>query len=236
MREPMRLSPILALVAVALGAGCTSSTPDAGNGSAVAGTGSAPVAPPRVPPKGAPDDSSPPVDITNDPAAQPCTGKPGELYALTVKKLTTEDDVPLCRFAGKVLMIVNVASHCGYTPQYAPLQALYAKYAAQGFYVLGFPSRSFDQEFSDAKDVSEFCTNEYKITFPMFGIANVNAPDQQPVYTWLKAQPGFDADIPWNFEKWLITRQGKVAKRIDYTTSPDAPEVAAAIESELSKP
>lgn len=85
-----------------------------------------------------------------------------------------------------------MASHCGYTPQYTPLQALYEKYNAQKFYVLGFPSDSFNQESEDEKEISKFCTDTYKITFPMFAIGDVNGPGEQPVYTWLKSQPAQD--------------------------------------------
>jgi glutathione peroxidase len=238
MRASMNTSIFLALSLISVAAaasGCSAASTDtAADPAKPAATQATPGAP-AVPPKGEPDDPAP-VDVTTDPNAKPCTGKPGELYALSATKLTEGSDVPLCRFDGSVLMIVNVASHCGYTPQYAPLQALYAKYRAKGFYVLGFPSKSFNQESASDADVSAFCTNEYKITFPMFTIANVNAPNEQPVYTWLKGQPGFDADIPWNFEKWIITRHGKVAQRIAYTTSPDEPEVVSAIEAELAKP
>jgi len=187
------------------------------------------------PPKGGPD-NPPVVDPTDDPNAAPCSGKAGELYALSARPLSATADIPLCRFDGKVLLVVNVASHCGSTPQYAPLQAIYDKYRAQGFYVLGFPSKTFNQEFSDDKDVSAFCTSEYKITFPMFSIANVNAPAEQPVYTWLKGQPGYAEDVAWNFEKFLVSRHGKVVKRILTGTTPDDPEVTGAIEAELAKP
>ena len=97
----------------------------------------------------------------------------------SAKKLTVGDDVPLCRFDGNVLLIVNVASHCGNTPQYAPLQALYEKYRAQGFYILGFPSPQFgSQEFANEADVTAFCTSTYHITFPMFAIGDVNGAEQ----------------------------------------------------------
>lgn len=187
------------------------------------------------PPKGAPDDPAA-VDPTDDPNAAPCSGKPGELYALSARPLSAATDIPLCRFDGKVLLVVNVASSCGYTPQYAPLQAIYDKYRAQGFYVLGFPSKTFNQELAGDKDVSAFCTSEYKITFPMFTIGNVNAPMEQPVYTWLKGQPGYADDVGWNFEKFLVSRHGKVVKRIVSATDPDDPLVIDAIEAELAKP
>lgn len=197
----------------------------------------------KAPPPDTQDDASSgstPVDPTNDPHAPACTGAPGTLYAITPTSLAGAS-VPLCRFKGNVLLVVNTASHCGYTPQYAPLESQYEKYRPQGFYVLGFPSGSFNQEFADAGDVSTFCTTEYHITFPMFSIANVNAPDEEPVYTWLKAQwhpthTDQPEDVQWNFEKYLVGRDGKVVARFMTATTPDDPSVTAAIEAELAKP
>src|SRR4051794_32722186 len=165
----------LALVAV----GCSSNSTSArgSGGTTPAGTATTP-GKPKVPGDSTvdPPASGPaPYDPTTDPKAQPCTGNPGELYALSAKKLTAGDDIPLCRFKGQVMLIVNTASMCGNTPQYAPLQALYQKYGSQGFYVLGFPSPQFGgQEYSTDMEVTAFCTTEYKITFPMFKIGDVN--------------------------------------------------------------
>lgn len=224
-------------------AGCSTASSDptpAANAGTGTGGGTTPT--PKVPPKGAPEDPAP-VDPTNDPALGPCTGTPGQLNALVPKKLTLGDDVPLCKFDGNVLLIVNVASHCGNTPQYAPLEALYQKYRAQGFYVLGFPSPQFGaQEFTNEADVTAFCTSTYNITFPMFAIGDVNGPNMQPVYTWIHSQPGgppapdgYDRDVQWNFEKYLIDRHGKIVQRIENGTSPDDPTVVTAIEAELAK-
>lgn len=210
---------------------CTSETtqPTSQNG------GGAPLAPPPPPATSTPVDPAPSV-VPDWPTGTSCTGGPGELYALSATRLFENDSYPLCAFKGKVLLIVNGASSCGYTPQYEPLQkTLYAKYKPQGFYVLAFPSKSFNQEYDTAAEISANCTSKYGITFPMFAVANVNAPNEQPVYTWLKSQPGATGDIPWNFEKFLVSREGKVVKRINYATSPDAPEVIAAIEAELAK-
>lgn len=205
---------------------------------------------PSAPPTGTPADP-PPVDPTTDPNAKPCTGTPGQLDALSAKKLTYGDDVPLCKFDGNVLMIVNVASHCGNTPQYAPLQTLYDKYRAQGFYILGFPSPQFGaQEFTNEMDVTAFCTSTYHITFPMFAIGDVNGAAVQPVYKWIHAQPGtasyppppagtaptgYDRDVQWNFEKFIVSRHGQIVLRVENGTYPDDPNVVAAIEAELAK-
>ena len=230
MRDSWPVSAVI--VAVIACNGCTSTSSNDSR--------AVPESPPtKIPPPVGTTDP-PPTDPTNDPDAGSCSGIAGELSALTVQSLTG-DVVPLCRFKGNVLLIVNVASQCGYTPQYAPLQTQYDKYRASGFYVLGFPSRSFNQEFADAGDVSTFCTNTYHITFPMFAIANVNAPDEQPVYGWLKGQwhPTHSTetvDVQWNFEKYLVSRDGKVTNRFLTAITPDDPTVIAAVEAELAKP
>jgi glutathione peroxidase len=169
------------------------------------------------------------------PAGCEAPAKEGEFYALSAESLEQLDPIPMCAYRGKVVMVVNVASKCGYTPQYAPLQKLYDKYREQGFTVLGFPCAQFaDQEFQDDKEISEFCTETYGITFPMFSRIDVNGPKQHPVYAWLKAQPGGAGDIPWNFTKFLIGRDGKLLKRIPTATNPDAPEVVKLIEEALA--
>jgi glutathione peroxidase len=163
--------------------------------------------------------------------------KAGQIYALAARDLADIEDVSMCQYRGKVMFIFNGASNCGNTPQYKPLQALHAKYEAQGLSVLGFPCNQFGgQEPGTGADISTFCTNEYGIKFPIFGKIDVNGPATHPIYKWLKAQPGMAADVAWNFEKFLISREGKVVKRFANGLSPDAPEVTAAIEAELAKP
>ncbi len=224
-----------------LAAGCSVSSSQPSDGTAQPSPGGTTAKPRPTAPVDDPVVQKP-VDPTNDPNAKPCTGAPGSLYALSAKKLTVGDDIPLCRFEGSVMLLVNVASHCGNTPQYAPLQALYEKYRAQGFYILGFPSPQFGgQEFEDEKDVTAFCTSEYKITFPMFSIGDVNGANKQPVYAWVHSQPGgpppdgYARDVQWNFEKYLVDRHGKIVQRVENGTSPDDPAVTAAIEAEIAK-
>jgi glutathione peroxidase len=169
------------------------------------------------------------------PAGCEIPAKEGEFYALSAESLEQLDPIPMCAYRGKVVMVVNVASKCGFTPQYAPLQKLYDDYREQGFVVLGFPCAQFaDQEFEDDKEISEFCTETYGITFPMFSRIDVNGPQQHPIYAWLKAQPGGAGDIPWNFTKFLLGRDGKLLKRIPTATNPDAPEVIKLIEEALA--
>lgn len=146
------------------------------------------------------------------------------------------DTVDLRHFAGKVLLLVNVASECGFTPQYAGLQALHERYDAQGFAVLGFPCNQFGaQEPESAQAISRFCTEKYAITFPMFDKVDVNGPDAIPLYRWLKAQKSGilgSSSIKWNFTKFLVGRDGKVLSRYGPTTKPEA--LAKAIEAALA--
>ncbi|MBX3222073.1 MAG: glutathione peroxidase [Labilithrix sp.] len=231
----MRRARLVPLLAVCLAAfACTPS-----ESPAPAGTGSD--APSSGKPK--PPDTGPADVDDEEPAPAACTGAAGELYALSVTKLALSDEVKLCTKKGSVLLIVNGASHCGYTVQYEPLQALYAKYKDQKFEVLAFPSKSFNQEKDTDAEVSDFCTDKYKITFPLFTIAPVVDNDAtgekaQPVYQWLRQQPGMEAPVPWNFEKFLISRDGKAVKRFAYTMNPDPavdPTIDDAIKAELAK-
>lgn len=241
MLTPKSMLLVAVTAVVASVAACNSGATDPGPASGTPAPGGSTAAIPAAPPTGSPADPAP-VDPSNDPTAKPCTGTPGQLDALSAKKLTVGDNVPLCNFDGNVLMIVNVASHCGNTPQYAPLQALYDKYRAQGFYILGFPSPQFGaQEFTNETDVTAFCTSTYHITFPMFSIGDVNGANMQPVYKWIHAQPGGPApdgyarDVQWNFEKFIISRHGQIVTRVENGTFPDDPAVVAVLEGELAK-
>lgn len=148
-------------------------------------------------------------------------------------------DVKLSKYKGKVLMIVNTASKCGYTPQYEGLQATYEKYKDRGFVALGFPANNFGgQEPGTEAEIKEFCTSKYKVTFPMFAKISVKGDDQAPLFKFLtspETNPGFDGDIKWNFNKFLVDRKGKVVARFDSKVKPDGPEIAAAIEKYLGE-
>ena len=147
--------------------------------------------------------------------------------------------VDLSKYKGEVVLIVNVASKCGLMPQYEQLEAVYKKYKGKGFEVLGFPANQFlSQEPGTNKEISEFCTSKFGIDFPMFAKIVVKGNGIDPLYQFLtskESNPGFDGDITWNFEKFLIGRDGKVVKRFSPKTKPDAPEVVEAIEAELAK-
>ena len=139
--------------------------------------------------------------------------------------------------AGKALLVVNVASKCGLTPQYTALEALHERLADRGFAVVGFPCNQFGgQEPGSAEEIAEFCSATYGVTFPMFEKIEVNGPDRHPVYTELTALPDADGeagDIQWNFEKFLISPEGQAVARFRPRTEPEADEVVAAIEASL---
>jgi len=133
---------------------------------------------------------------------------------------------PLSRYRGQVLLVVNVASQCGFTPQYQELEALYRTYSEQGFAVLGFPCNQFGgQEPGDEADILRFCRTRYDVSFPLFAKIDVNGPHTHPLYRWLKqVRPGLlgTQAIKWNFSKFLIDRNGQVRRRYAPTTKPGA--------------
>jgi glutathione peroxidase len=145
-------------------------------------------------------------------------------------------DTSLKAYAGKVLLVVNVASKCGNTPQYKGLEALQQKYKAQGFTVLGFPCNDFGaQEPGSNADIKEFCTQEYAVTFPMFDKVHVKGANQHPLYKELSGKESpFPGDVKWNFGKFLIGRDGKLIKRFEPGVKPENPQVTAAIEAALA--
>jgi glutathione peroxidase len=159
------------------------------------------------------------------------------LYDIPVKTLSGEDS-SLGTLAGKTLLVVNVASKCGLTPQYAALEALHERLADRGFSVVGFPCNQFmGQEPGTAEEIEEFCSTTYGVTFPMFEKIEVNGEGRHPIYDELTAVPDADGaagDIQWNFEKFLLGPDGTVLARFRPRTVPDDPEVLAAIEKHLS--
>ena len=165
----------------------------------------------------------------------------GSFFALDSYDLGKSRDVSMCEYRGEVIMVVNTASYCGYTPEYTPLEKVFEKYMLQGFVILGFPCNQFGgQEPGEDSDISTFCTSQYGIKFPMFTKSNVNPPDENPIYTWLKTTASANLDagqaITWNFNKFLLSRAGDVVARYDSPVEPDDPTVTAAIEAELAKP
>jgi glutathione peroxidase len=139
-------------------------------------------------------------------------------------------------YKGKVLLIVNVASKCGLTPQYKGLEAIHEKYKDKGFSVLGFPCNQFaGQEPGTNEEIKQFCSSTYHVTFPMFDKLDVNGENRHPLYVALAGKDSpFPGDIKWNFGKFLIGRDGKIIKRFEPRTTPDSPEVTQAIEAALA--
>ena len=143
----------------------------------------------------------------------------------------------LADYEGKVVLAVNVASKCGFTPQYAGLQRLYETYADRGFTVLGFPSNQFmRQEPGTAEQIAEFCSLKYGVSFPLYAKLDVKGAKQHPLYEILSAFPddgGKAGDVKWNFEKFLVGKDGRVVRRFRSKTVPEAPAVVGAIEDLL---
>jgi glutathione peroxidase len=146
------------------------------------------------------------------------------IYDFSAKSLAGEE-IPLKRFEGQVLLLVNTASACGFTPQYKGLEALHQAFAPRGFAVLGFPCNQFgNQEPGDAKQIEQFCSRNYAVTFPMFAKIDVNGGSAHPLYTYLKNQKAglLGPSIKWNFTKFLVDRSGKVVARHAPTARPES--------------
>ena len=144
--------------------------------------------------------------------------------------------MPIADYKGKVILVVNVASRCGFTPQYTALESIYEKYKDQGFVILGFPANNFGgQEPGTNAEIKTFCSAKYNVTFPLYGKVSVKGDDQTPLYKYLttSANPALTGDIKWNFTKFLVDRKGNVVQRFEPQTTPDSPEVVAAIEKSL---
>ncbi len=139
-------------------------------------------------------------------------------------------------YEGKVLLIVNVASKCGYTPQYTGLEALYEKYKDKGLLVLGFPCNQFGgQEPGTDEQIKQFCSSKYQVTFPLFDKIVVNGPNRNPLYTMLAGEGSpYPGNIKWNFSKFLIGRDGKILKRFESKVKPDSEDMVQAVEAALA--
>ena len=141
----------------------------------------------------------------------------------------------LAEYQGKVLLIVNVASKCGFTPQYTGLEALYRKYKDKGLLVLGFPANNFAwQEPGSDAEIQKFCSTQYDVTFPMYSKISVKGKDIDPLYKFLTEASGHPGDVSWNFNKFLVDRHGKVVGRWGSRTAPDDKELTSKIEEALA--
>lgn len=142
----------------------------------------------------------------------------------------------LSQYKGKVALVVNTASQCGYTPQYKELEALYQKYQKQGLVVIGFPSNDFGgQEPGSNEEIKKFCDLKFNVTFPMFSKDVVKGEKKQPVYQFLTSKASPSGEVEWNFEKFLIDKQGNVVGRYRSKVTPLSSELTGAIEKELAK-
>ena len=161
-----------------------------------------------------------------------------DLLQLPVTTLQGEPTTLGALTAGKAALVVNVASRCGLTPQYAALEALHEEYADRGFTVIGVPCNQFaGQEPGTAEEIAEFCSATYGVTFPMTGKVDVNGPDAHAVFEQLTEVPdaaGQAGPVQWNFEKWLVAPDGTITARFRPKVAPDAPEVRDAVESLLN--
>jgi len=168
--------------------------------------------------------------------AAPAAGAAACPALLNRTQLRLQDEAPqnLCQYSGQVLMVVNTASYCGFTKQYAGLEALQAKYSGRGFTVLGFPSNDFgSQEPKSNKEIADFCENTFNVKFPMFAksVVKPGLPDQNPLFTDLIRQS--DSAPRWNFHKYLVGRDGKVIEAFGSVTTPDSKALVAALEKAL---
>lgn len=157
------------------------------------------------------------------------------LYDIPLRDID-EQPTTLEQYRGKVMLIVNVASKCGLTPQYEQLESLYKEHADEGLVVLGFPCNQFNnQEPGSNEQIAEFCSAEYGVTFPLFDKIEVNGDNRHPLYTALAGEGSpFPGNIEWNFAKFLVGRDGRVLARFPSKMKPDAPEITKAVEAALA--
>lgn len=157
------------------------------------------------------------------------------LYQIPLKDINGKP-TSLEAYKGKVLMVVNVASRCGNTPQYEALEAVYKKYQSQGLVILGFPCNDFGaQEPGSNEEIKQFCTSKYNVTFPMFDKLHVKGAERHPLYEALTGPKApFPGDVKWNFGKFIVDRNGNIIKRVEPKTKPDSPEVIETIEKALA--
>jgi glutathione peroxidase len=176
--------------------------------------------------------SPPAAAATPTPAAPAATAACPAVLNHTFPRLQDEKPQSLCQYRGKVLLVVNTASFCGFTPQYEGLEKLHARYKDRGLVVLGFPSNDFAQEAGSNKEIADFCENTFGVKFPMFGKTAVRGSDANPLFKQLAAQTG-RAPL-WNFHKYLIGRDGKVVASYTSLTKPDDDTLLKTLEQQLA--
>jgi glutathione peroxidase len=177
------------------------------------------------------------LNVTGRASDKPGGGdKMNSIYDFSLKDIDHKE-VSLSQYLGKVVMIVNVASRCGFTPQYEGLQSLYLKYKDQGFVILGFPANNFGfQEPGTDEEIKTFCSAKYNVTFPIFSKISVKGNDIHPLYKLLtgkETDPEFGGDIKWNFSKFLLDKNGKIIARFEPQVKPESDQVIQAVEKAL---
>ena len=159
----------------------------------------------------------------------------GTIYDFTLNDIDGKP-VSLSQFRGKALLVVNTASLCGNTPQYADLQTMYDRYRARGFEVLAFPANNFGkQEPGTNEEIKGFCLTKYSLTFPLFSKISVKGADKHPLYRYLTEQTSFPGEVEWNFQKYLVDRNGNVIARYHHRTKPLSEEVVRDLEQVLAR-
>ena len=152
-------------------------------------------------------------------------------------KTTDGTNIPLSKYKGKVLLVVNVASECGYTPQYKGLEMVFRKYKERGFAILGFPANNFgEQEPGSDPEIKSFCQSNYGVTFDMFSKISVKGADQHPLYRFItstETNPRFGGEVRWNFQKYLVDRSGVIIGKFSSSVTPESHELIRAIEDAL---
>ncbi len=210
----------VALLALIASSGCSDSAqPDASSASAPGSTNPS-IADASVPDISVPDNEAPTVndaDYVLNVTAESITGEP----------------VDLNQYRGKVILVVNTASQCGLTPQYAQLQALYEQHKDEGLVILGFPSNDFNQETGSNDDIAAFCDARYGVSFPMFAKVSIKGQDPHPLYAQLSA---LSEEPSWNFTKYLIDREGNFVTRFDPRTSPSSEALVSKVNELLAQP
>ncbi|MGQ3889974.1 glutathione peroxidase [Legionella sp. CNM-1927-20] len=172
------------------------------------------------------------IASTNDNTSKPY----GNAYDYSFHSLVGHQPLPLSQFKGKVLIIVNTASKCGFTPQYASLEKLYQKYKDRGLVILGVPSNDFgSQEPGSEQDIADFCRVNYGVSFPMAAKEVVSGQGAHPFYRWAKQKLGFGSSPKWNFHKYLINRKGELITFFYSTTKPDSPRLVKVLEKALNE-
>jgi glutathione peroxidase len=171
-------------------------------------------------------------------AAAALSAQQKSIYDFTISSIDGQQ-VSLDNYKGKVVLLVNVASKCGFTPQYAALEAVYEKYKDRGLVIVGVPANNFaQQEPGTNEEIKTFCTRKYNVSFPMMSKVSVKGDDETPLYHFLtdaSTDPQFAGDIKWNFTKFLFDRNGKPVARFEPATTPDSPQVTSAIETALGQ-